>query len=112
MKPTHKLMVIALAIACATASMAQHANITESQARKAALARYKGTVVGKVLLENEEGKWQYAVNVRSGKTLREVMVDARTGKIDSVEVTSAREEAAEAKAEKAQKAGKHPHRSG
>ena len=77
-----------------------HAKISSAQAQKAALAKYHGSVVGKVELENEEGKWQYAVNVRSGKILREVMVDANSGKIASVEVTSAKEERAEAKAEK------------
>ena len=50
-------------------------------------------------LENEEGKWQYGVMVRSGKTLREVMVNAMTGKIDSVEVTTAEKERAEKKAD-------------
>ena len=69
--------------------------VTAKQATATALHRYHGKVVGKVELENEEGKWQYAVNVRSGKTLREVMVDANTGKIASVEVTSAKEEAKE-----------------
>lgn len=110
MKRILKLLPIALSIACATASMAQHAKITASQAQKVALARYKGTVVGKVLLENEDGKWQYSVNVRSGKTLREIMVDARSAKIASVEVTSAKEEAAETKAEKSKKTGTQAHR--
>jgi hypothetical protein len=74
--------------------------VTSSQASKAAQAKYHGKVVGKVVLENEGGKWQYAVNVRTGKTLREVIVDANTGKIASVEVTSPAEEAKEAAAEK------------
>lgn len=82
------------------APVAPHARITAAQATKAALAKYHGKVVGKVALENEDGKWQYAVNVRSGKTLREVMVDANTGKIASVEVTTPGEEAKEAAAEK------------
>lgn len=77
-----------------------HAKITPAQASKTALARYHGVVVGKVVLENEDGKWQYAVNVRSGKTMREVMVDSHTGKIASVEITTAKEEKEEAKAEK------------
>lgn len=78
-----------------------HPKISASQARKTALAKYHGKVVGKVALENEDGKWEYAVNVKSGAVLREVMVDANTNNIASVEVTSAAEEAAEAKAEKA-----------
>ena len=76
-----------------------HAKITSQQAQLVALNKYPGTVEGKVALENEEGSWQYAVNVRSGKTLREVMVNATTGKIPNVEVTTKGEEAKEQKAE-------------
>lgn len=77
----------------------QRARITRAQARAVALKNYPGKVVGKTALENEEGRWQYSVNVRSGRTLREVMVDARSGKIANVEVTTQAEEANEAKAE-------------
>lgn len=96
------LLSLAAAICLASMALGQHthAKITATQARKAALARYHGAVVGKIALENEDGKWQYSVNVRSGKTLREVMVDAHSGKIASVEVTTRAEEAAEARAEK------------
>jgi hypothetical protein len=79
-----------------------HAKITVAQARAAALKQFPGKVVGKTPLENEEGTWQYGVMVQSGKTLREVIVNARTGKIDSVEVTTAAKEGAEARAEAAQ----------
>ena len=86
-----------------------HAKLSASQARKIALKKYPGKVEGKVKLENEEGSWQYAVNVRSGKTLREIMVNAKTGKIANVEVTTKAEEQKEAKAEaKAQQATKPP----
>ena len=77
-----------------------HVKVTSAQATKVALAKFHGKLVGKVELENEDGKWQYAVNIRTSKTLREVMVDANTGKIANVEVTSATEEAKE-KAEEA-----------
>ena len=79
---------------------AARARITASQATKTALKRYPGKVLGKVALENEDGRWQYSVNVKSGKTLREVMVDAKSGKIASVEKTTAAEERKEASAEK------------
>ncbi|CEK18871.1 PepSY domain-containing protein [Chthonomonas calidirosea] len=84
-----------------TKHAAPMAKISAAQAKQIALKRYHGRVVGKVALENEEGVWQYSVMVRSGKTLREVMVDAKTGKIDSVEVTTAAKERAETKADKA-----------
>lgn len=70
--------------------------LTAAQATKIALKKYHGKLVGKVPLENEEGQWQYAVSIRIGKKLNEVMVDANTGKIASVEVTTAKEEAKEA----------------
>lgn len=81
--------------------------ISASQASRTALAKYPGKVVGKVNLENEEGKWQYSVNVRSRRTLREIMVDANTGKIADVEVTTAKAEAREAAAEKKPKGHRH-----
>ena len=78
-----------------------HAKLTAAQAEAAALRKYPGRVTAKTKLENEEGSWQYGVMVQSGKTLREVMVNAKTGKIDSVEVTTAGKEQTEAKAEAA-----------
>jgi len=81
------------------------ARITAAQARRVALRKYPGTVVGKVPLENEDGKWQYAVTVRSHSGMHEIMVDAHTGKIGSVEKVTAAEERAEERAEAA-KSGK------
>lgn len=83
-----------------------HAKLATAQANSIALKEFPGKVVGKTKLENEEGTWQYGVMVRSGKTLREVMVNANTGKIDSVEVTTAGKEKTEAKAEVAKAAPK------
>lgn len=77
------------------------AKITAAQANKIALKKYPGRIVGKTKLEDEEGTWQYGVMVKSGKTLREIMVNAKTGKIDSVEVTTAEKEGLEAKADAA-----------
>ncbi|MGC8668115.1 MAG: PepSY domain-containing protein [Chthonomonadales bacterium] len=82
---------------------APHVRVTASQAKSIALKKVNGQVVGNVQLENEAGKWEYAVSVRQGKILREVMVNAQSGKIESVETTTAAEEAAEARAEKAAK---------
>ena len=79
--------------------------ITAAQANAVALKKFPGAVVGKTRLEDEEGKWQYGVMVRSGKTLREIMVNGKTGHIDSVEVTTDKKEAIE-KRQDAAKAGK------
>jgi uncharacterized membrane protein YkoI len=98
MNQTIKALALASTLVLAGISFGQgvHAKIGAGQAKKVALAKYRGTVVGKVPLENEDGSWQYAVTIRSGKLLREVMVDAMTGKIANVEITTAREEAREA----------------
>ena len=84
------------------------AKVTAAQATKTALKKYPGTVVGKVPLENEEGKWQYAVTVNYKGKLHEVMIDCMTGKIASEEVTTAGDEAKEAAAEKKAAKGKTP----
>lgn len=99
------LSALTLGIAAFSPAGAQthkpHTKISVNQAKAVALKKYPGTVAGRINLEDEDGKWQYAVNVRSGRTLREVMVDANTGKIASVEVTTKAEEAQEQKAEAA-----------
>jgi len=83
--------------------------LTAAKAEAAALKKYKGgKIQSKTVLENEEGKWQYAVMVKAGGKLHEVMVNANTGKIDSEETVTAKEEAAEKKAEKAVKKGGKP----
>jgi hypothetical protein len=110
MKKVSLVMALGLSVLVASASFAApktkaapkapKAKITAKQATKTALAKYPGKVVGKVPLENEEGKWQYAVTVNYQKKLHEVMVDCMTGKIASEEVTTAGDEAKEAAAEK------------
>jgi len=82
-------------------TVSSHVKITAVQAEAAALHKFPGKIVEKTKLENEEGVWQYGVMVQSGKTLREVMVNAKTGKIDTSEVTSAAKEGIEAKADAA-----------
>jgi len=76
---------------------------TAVQAAKVATAKYPGKVSGKVNLENEDGHWQWEVIVRQGKRMREVNVDATTGKIANVETVTAKEEAAEKAADKKKK---------
>ncbi len=109
MKNSLKLLAIAAMIASVTASFAQkpHPKIATARAEKIALAKYHGKLAGKTELENEDGKWQYAVMVKTGKTMREVMVDAMSGKIVNTEVVTAAEEAREKAAE-----AKHKKKSG
>ena len=86
---------------------APKAKITAAQAEAVTLRKFPGKIVSKTTLENEEGKWQYGVMVRSGKTLREVMVGAYSGKIEDVEVTTEAKEGIEKKAEDAAAKAKH-----
>lgn len=94
------LMVAGISQAATTKSRVKsdkpHAKITAKQAEAIALKKFPGKIVGKTKLENEEGVWQYGVMVRSDKTLREVMVNAKTGMIDNVEVTTSGKEKSEA----------------
>ena len=86
------------------AQAAPHAKISAARANAIVLKRFPGKLTEKTALENEEGTWQYGVMVRSGKTLREVMVDANTGKIADVEVTTDAKEGVEKKQDAAAKA--------
>jgi uncharacterized membrane protein YkoI len=76
--------------------------ISARQADRIALKKVPGKLAGRTKLENEEGTWEYAVIVRSGKVLHEVMVNAKTGKVDKDEVTTKTKEAKEAGEEKAE----------
>ncbi len=91
------------------AHAAPHAKVGVARANAVVLQRFPGKLVARTTLENEEGKWQYGVMVRSGRTLREVMVDAYTGKIADIEATSAAKEGIEKKQEAAAGA-KNTHR--
>jgi hypothetical protein len=78
--------------------------ITAAQARQIALKKYPhARAERKAPLENEDGKWEYAVTVRDrrGKRVRmhEVMVGAMSGKIEADEETTPGEEAREKAAE-------------
>lgn len=92
--------------------VAPKVKVTMKKAESIATKKYPGKLAGKTELENEEGKWQYAVMVRSGKTLREVMVNANTGKIDNVEVTTDEKEVKEKKDETAAKKKIEPEKKG
>ncbi|AIE86225.1 PepSY domain-containing protein [Fimbriimonas ginsengisoli] len=69
--------------------------ITASAAAKIALAKYPGKLTREPHLEKEDGKMQYEVFIKTGNKVMEVNVLADSGKIGSVENTSAAEEAKE-----------------
>jgi len=69
--------------------------VSPKQATAIALKKFPGKALGAAKLEHEDGHWQYEVLVQVGKKMKEVNVDADSGKITSVETTSAKEEAKE-----------------
>lgn len=57
-----------------------HARLTMKQAEAIALRAAPGTVVERDY-EKENGGWRYSFDIRQGKRIHEVGVDANTGKI-------------------------------
>ncbi len=90
------------------ANLASQAKITREQAEKTALKKAKGAFE-EGELEMENGKLVYSFDIRNKKgTITEVQVDAKTGKIVSVEEEDAATESAEKKQEKMEKDKKKP----
>lgn len=93
-------LVTALALSALSAAVTPKHKISAERAAKIALKRFPGKLKGTPHLEHEDGVWQYEVLVKTGGKLKEINVNADSGKIGSVETTSAKEEAREAKEEK------------
>ncbi len=91
------------------AELMKQAKITKADAEKIALKKANGKVE-EGELEMENGKLVYSFDIRNKKgTITEVQVDAKTGKIVSVEEEDAAKEAAEKKQEMVEK-GKKNHK--
>lgn len=73
--------------------------ITMEQAKATALAKHSGTIKSSEL-EKEHGKLIYSFDIQTAKELREIQVDAMTGKIVQDTVESAAQEAKEAAQDK------------
>ncbi len=85
------------------ADLMKQAKISKADAEKIALKKAKGTVE-EGELEMENGKLVYSFDIRNKKgTITEVQVDAKTGKVVSVEKEDAEKEAAEKKQEMMEK---------
>lgn len=78
------------------------AKITKEAARKTALEKVPGGKVRESELEMENGKlvWSFDLKVKGKSGVDEVLVDAITGDVVSVEHETPTQEAKEAKAEK------------
>lgn len=90
------------------ANLMAQAKITKAEAQKTALKKANGTVEDSEL-EMENGKLVYSFDIRNKKgMITEVQIDAKTGKIVSVEEEDAAKEAAEKKKEMMEKSKKKP----
>jgi hypothetical protein len=104
---SHGIMVGVGLLACVStgafaATKHSHFKIMAHKAEVIVLKQFPhGKITEKTKQEDEEGTWQYGVMVLDGKTLHEVMVNAKTGHIDNDEVTNAVKERDEVKADAA-----------
>ncbi len=65
----------------ATDQAQANAKITMQQARQTALAAAKGGKIVDQEFENENGAWRYSFDIRQGKRIHEIGVDAENGNI-------------------------------
>jgi len=99
------LVVGALSAAPAQTSEAQlmkEAKVTKSQAEKIALTKIRGGIVKSAELEKEHGLliWSFDIAKPGTKNITEIQVDAKTGRIASVQIETPKDQAKEAAADK------------
>lgn len=88
-----------------SAALKAQAKITQEDAAKTALAKVPGGKIKSAELEKEHGKlvWSFDISMPKSKNITEVQVDAKTGKVVSVEVETPEQQAKEAAADKLEK---------
>lgn len=95
--------IFANTVSAQNKDLSKQAKITMEQARATAMTKASGTIEGEEL-EKENGKLVYSFDIRNARgTITEVQVDAKNGKIVSVEEENAEKEAAENQQEMAEK---------
>jgi Peptidase propeptide and YPEB domain len=100
----------ALVVAAVTTGQAQpseaqlmkETKVTKSQAEKTALTKVPDGIIKSAELEREHGLliWSFDIAKPGTKKITEVQVDAKTGKIASVQIETPKDQATEAAAEK------------
>ena len=82
-----------------TAAQKAQAKVTEAEAKATALAKIPNGVVKSSNLEMEKGRlvWSFDIARPDSKDITEIQIDAKTGKIVSVEKETPAQEAKEAK---------------
>ncbi len=86
-----------------SAALAAQAKIARAEAEKVALAKAPGGAVKSAELEREHGKlvWSFDIATAGTADITEVLVDAVTGDVVSVEQESPAQQAKEARADRA-----------
>lgn len=92
------LAAILCLASCSTPPSPSQARISEKYAETIALAQVGGGRIQSSELEREKGTlvWSFDISVPDSRNLREVLVDAQTGKVLSIETETPDQEAAEA----------------
>ena len=115
MKRHSTILIVAIALATTVGANAfaetpspkllKMAKVSEADARTTALAAVPGGTVKSSELEKEHGKliWSFDIATSGTSNITEIQVSALSGKVVSNTTESASKEAAEAKAEKAEK---------
>lgn len=96
-------VLVALCSMFVVAQSKHEARITKEQAKKIALESLKGGTVKDGELEKEEGKLVWSFDIKVGKEIKEVWVDATTGVIVKTEMESMSKEKSEASVKVIQK---------
>jgi uncharacterized membrane protein YkoI len=87
------------------AQLQAEAKVTQAAAQKTALAKVANGKIKSGELEREHGKlvWSFDISKPGSKNVTEVQVDAKTGKIVSVNVETPKDQAKESAADKKEK---------
>lgn len=87
------------------ASLKAEAKITRTEAQKTALAKVENGKIKSAEIEREHGKliWSFDIAMPGTKNIKEVQVDAKTGKVVSIAVETPEDQAREANEDQAGK---------
>ena len=104
MVPTLRVSIVAILLvvffAAGSSSAKDKATITKQQAKKTALSKFPAGKILSTELEHEGGMFIWSMDVKVGKDIQEVWVDAKTGEIKKVEKEDPAHEREEHEAEK------------
>ena len=87
------------------AALKAQAKITQAEAERTALAKVPGGKIKVAEMEKEHGKliWSFDISMPKSRNITEVQVDAKTGKVVSIQVETPKDQANEAAADEKEK---------